>query len=313
MASNQARAQNGGPEGVHTGRVLLATGAAAVGGLLFGFDSAAINGAVNAIGDSFGLGSGLLGFTVAIALLGSAVGAWFAGSLADRWGRRAVMVISGIVFAANSLGSALAQSDVELIIWRFVGGLAIGAASVIAPAYIGEIAPSRWRGALGSVQQLAITLGIFGALLSDAVLAGDGGALAVHWLGLEAWRWMLLVGVVPAVVYGILALIIPESPYYLVRRNQRAKAAKILSTISGVEDTDSKMTEIQQSFSESAGNYRALRGPALGLQPILWTGMAVAALQQLVGINVIFYYSTTLWESVGFKIGRASLGKECPV
>ncbi|MFJ7748455.1 sugar porter family MFS transporter [Arthrobacter sp. NPDC097144] len=301
MASNQARAQDGGPERIHTGRVLLATGAAAVGGLLFGFDSAAINGAVNAIGDTFGLGSGLLGFTVAIALLGSAVGAWFAGSLADRWGRRAVMVISGIVFAANSLGSALAQSDVELIIWRFVGGLAIGAASVIAPAYIGEIAPSRWRGALGSVQQLAITLGIFGALLSDAVLAGDGGALAVHWLGLEAWRWMLLVGVVPAVVYGILALVIPESPYYLVRKNQRAKAAKILSTISGVEDTDSKMTEIQQSFSESAGSYRALRGPALGLQPILWIGMAIAALQQLVGINVIFYYSTTLWESVGFS------------
>lgn len=224
MATNQAPAEDNGPEGpVHVGRVLLATGAAAVGGLLFGFDSAAINGAVDAIGDTFSLGSGLLGFTVAIALLGSAVGAWFAGSLADLWGRRAVMVISGVIFAANSLGSALAQSDVELIIWRFIGGLAIGAASVIAPAYIGEIAPSRWRGALGSVQQLAITLGIFGALLSDALLAGSG-ALTTLWFGLEAWRWMLLVGVLPAAVYGILALVIPESPYYLVRAATKPSA-----------------------------------------------------------------------------------------
>ena len=301
MASNQGRTDAGQPEGGRSGLVLLATGAAAVGGLLFGFDSAAINGAVDAIGETYFLSSGALGFTVAIALLGSAVGAWFAGRLADLWGRRAMMLISGVVFAANSVGSALAGSDVELLIWRFVGGLAIGTASVIAPAYIGEIAPSKWRGALGSVQQLAITLGIFAALLSDALLAGDGGALATRWLGLEAWRWMLLVGVVPAAVYGVLSLFIPESPYFLVRKNRNAQAAKVLSSVSGVQDTDAKIAEIKQSFAESSNSYRSLRGPALGLQPILWIGMGVAALQQLVGINVIFYYSTTLWESVGFS------------
>ncbi|MCC3277026.1 MULTISPECIES: sugar porter family MFS transporter [unclassified Arthrobacter] len=286
----------------HPVKAILVCAGAAVGGILFGFDSSAINGAVDAIGVEFRLSSGALGFAVAIALLGCAVGAWFAGQLADLWGRRAVMVVSGIVFTANSIGSALAGSDVELMIWRFIGGLAIGTASVIAPDYIGEIAPVKWRGALGSVQQLAITLGIFGALLSDALLASGGGALQQLWWGLEAWRWMLLVGVVPAVFYGIVALLIPESPHYLIRKHRDKQAKHVLADISGVDDTDAKVSEIRESFSSaSRARYRDLRGPAFGLQPILWIGMTVAALQQLVGINVIFYYSTTLWQSVGFS------------
>ncbi len=287
----------------HLVKVIGITIAAAVGGLLFGFDTAVINGAVDSIQADFDLTAGVLGFTVAITLLGCAAGAWFAGGLADRWGRKKVMVAAAILFTVNSLGSAYAFSEWDLMAWRLVGGLAIGLASVIVPGYIAEIAPSKWRGALASVQQLAITVGIFAALLSDASLANAaGGAGNELWWGLTAWRWMLLVGVVPAVVYGILALVIPESPQFLIRAGRDKEAARVLSRVSGVRDTTGKISQIRESFEqEGRASYRDLRGPSFGLQPILWIGMAIAALQQLVGINAIFYYSTTLWQSVGFS------------
>lgn len=303
MGASQPGPNPGDAEKVaHPFKVIAVTVAAAVGGLLFGFDTAVINGAVDAIGEEFTLSPGVLGFTVAITLLGCAVGAWFAGQLADRLGRKKVMVGAAILFAANSVGSAYAFSEWDLMWWRLVGGLAIGTASVIAPGYIAEVAPSKWRGALGSVQQLAITLGIFAALLSDAFLAdAAGSALGDLWWGLAAWRWMLLVGVVPAAVYGVLALTIPESPQYLVRHNRDEDAAKVLRSVSGVRDTDLKIRQIRQSFNTEKPTFRDLRGPKFGLQPILWVGMAIAAFQQLVGINAIFYYSTTLWKSVGFS------------
>ncbi|MEG9247557.1 sugar porter family MFS transporter [Arthrobacter sp. Soc17.1.1.1] len=287
----------------HLARVIGITVAAAVGGLLFGFDTAVINGAVDSIQGEFDLSPSVLGFTVAITLLGCAAGAWFAGGLADRWGRKKVMVAAAFLFAINSAGSAYAFSEWDLMAWRLVGGLAIGIASVIVPGYIAEIAPSRWRGGLASVQQLAITVGIFAALLSDASLANAaGGADGELWWGLAAWRWMLLVGVAPAVVYGILALVIPESPQFLIRAGRDAEATRVLSRVSGVRDTEGKIGQIRESFErEDRASYRDLRGPAFGLQPILWVGMAIAALQQLVGINAIFYYSTTLWKSVGFS------------
>ncbi|MHA7282315.1 sugar porter family MFS transporter [Arthrobacter sp. TMS2-4] len=287
----------------HLARVIGITMAAAVGGLLFGFDTAVINGAVDSIQADFELSASVLGFTVAITLLGCAAGAWFAGGLADRWGRKKVMIAAAFLFAINSVGSAFAVSEWDLMAWRLVGGLAIGIASVIVPGYIAEIAPSKWRGGLASVQQLAITIGIFVALLSDASFASAaGGAANEFWWGLSAWRWMLLVGVLPAVVYGVLALIIPESPQFLIRADRDREAARILSRVSGVRDTEGKIRQIRESFErEDRASYRDLRGPALGLQPILWVGMAIAALQQLVGINAIFYYSTTLWKSVGFS------------
>ncbi|WP_051476835.1 sugar porter family MFS transporter [Arthrobacter sp. Br18] len=301
--SQQDLAPGETPAPRHLARVIAITAAAAVGGLLFGFDTAVINGAVDSIQADFGLSASVLGFTVAITLLGCAAGAWFAGGLADRYGRKTVMVIAAILFAVNSAGSAYAFSEWDLMAWRLVGGLAIGIASVIVPGYIAEIAPSRWRGGLASVQQLAITVGIFAALLSDASLASAaGGAGEELWWGLSAWRWMLLVGVLPAAVYGVLALIIPESPQYLIRQGRDEEAARVLSRVSGIHDTDAKTAQIRDSFErEDKAGYRDLRGPAFGLQPILWVGMAIAALQQLVGINAIFYYSTTLWQSVGFS------------
>lgn len=304
-SSAHAAGEGTGGDGSSANRakILGITVSAALGGLLFGFDTSVINGAVDSIKSTFDLGSAAIGFTVAITLIGCAVGAWFAGQLADIWGRKWVMLLAAILFVASSIGSGLAFADWDLMAWRLIGGLAIGIASVIAPAYIGEIAPARLRGGLSSLQQLAITLGIFIALLSDAALAGSSGdASRELWFGVEAWRWMLLVGVIPAVVYGLLSLSIPESPQYLLRKGRRAEAGKIVRDVTGAIDVGKRLDEIQESLeSERRASYRDLRGKAFGLQPILWVAIGMAAFQQLVGINAIFYYSTTLWKSVGFS------------
>ncbi|MGB7362442.1 MAG: sugar porter family MFS transporter [Rhodococcus sp. (in: high G+C Gram-positive bacteria)] len=285
-----------------TAKVIGVTVAAAVGGFLFGFDSSVINGAVDSIQGRFGLGDVLTGFTVAIALLGCAAGAWFAGGLADRWGRKKVMMLGSALFIISSIGSGLAFSVPDLMLWRVLGGLGIGIASVIAPAYIAEISPARMRGSLASLQQLAITIGIFAALLSDAVLANTAdGASNDLWMGLEAWRWMFLVGVIPAIVYGVLAMLIPESPRYLVGKHLDEEAAEVLANITGEKHPNERIHEIRLTLrKEQRSSFADIRGPRFGLQPLVWVGIIMAVLQQFVGINAIFYYSTTLWKSVGF-------------
>ncbi|CAB4913845.1 unannotated protein [freshwater metagenome] len=287
---------------LHVSRVVLTSGVAALGGFLFGFDSSVINGATSAIREEFDLNSFVQGFVVAIALLGAAVGAWYAGRIADRYGRIRVMVITAGIFILSSVGSMLAFSWIELAVWRLIGGAAIGSASVIAPAYIAEIAPAHLRGRLGSLQQLAIVVGIFVALLSDYFLAeAAGGAGNDLWLGLEAWRWMFLAAAVPALVYGVLALQIPESPRYLVAHHREKEARSVLRRFVG-GDPDSRIRDIVRTLKgEGQVRVRDLRGPAFGLLPIVWVGILLSVFQQAVGINVIFYYSSELWQSVGFS------------
>jgi len=282
---------------------------AAVGGFLFGFDSSVINGAVDAIEGQFDLSSTVTGLVVAVALLGCALGAWVGGRFADRFGRTKVMVAGAIVFFVSSVLSAIAFSAADLAVWRFMAGVGIGIASVIAPAYIAEIAPAALRGRLGSLQQLAITVGIFAALLSDQVLATSAdGAANELWLGLEAWRWMFLVCVIPAVVYGVLALRMPESPRYLAAKGKDADACAVLSSVLGPdEDPDERLAQIKSSIRVDAEHAKqsSLRGPVLGLRRIVWVGILLSVFQQFVGINVIFYYSTTLWQAVGFGESQA--------
>ncbi|MEQ3553317.1 sugar porter family MFS transporter [Pseudonocardia nematodicida] len=288
-------------EEFHTGRAILLASVAALGGFLFGFDTAVINGTVTAVREQFGLGAGLIGFVVSSALLGCVVGAFVAGRLADRVGRIRVMVLAAALFLISAVGSGLAVGPWDLIGWRVLGGLGVGAASVIAPAYIAEISPASIRGRLGSLQQLAIVTGIFVALLSDAWLAAlAGGAGEPLWGGLAAWRWMFIVEAVPAVAYGILALTIPESPRYLVKRGEHERARTVLAQVlaSGVDD---RLAEIRRTLrTEHRPSFADLRGPAAGLLPIVWVGILLSMFQQFVGINVIFYYSSTLWQSVGF-------------
>jgi sugar porter (SP) family MFS transporter len=291
-------------------RVILIASAAALGGFLFGFDTAVINGAVDALRQSFGLSATLTGFAVSCALLGSALGAWYAGRLADRLGRVRTMQVAALLLAAGALGAGLAGSVVSLIIWRVIAGIGVGIASVVAPAYIAEISPAAIRGRLGSLQQLAIVLGIFVALLSDAWLAGAaGGASRTIWLGLDAWRWMFVAGVIPAVVYGGLALAVPESPRHLVAKGRSNDALGVLRKVLGVHDESAlrqKLSDIENSLrGEHQPAWRDLRGGAGGLLPIVWVGIVLSIFQQFVGINVIFYYSSTLWHSVGFSESNA--------
>ena len=300
----------GGVEGTGgqraTARVVLIAAAAALGGFLFGMDTAVINGAVDAVRAGFGLNAGQVGFAVSCALLGSAVGAWYAGPLADRWGRVRTMQVAAALLAVSALGSGLVHGVWDLVLWRLVGGTGVGIASVIAPAYIAEVSPAAIRGRLGSMQQLAIVLGIFAALLSDAWLAGSaGGAEKTLWLGLEAWRWMFLAAVLPALVYGTVVLGVPESPRYLVARGRLAEAKAVLREVLDLDDEvalNNKLNDIGHSLRmEHRPRLRDLRGKIAGLLPVVWIGIALSVFQQFVGINVIFYYSSTLWHSVGFS------------
>lgn len=289
-----------------TARVVLIAAAAALGGFLFGFDTAVINGAVDAIRGGFGLDAAQIGLAVSCALLGSALGAWYAGPLADRFGRVRSMQVAAVLLAASALGSGLAGAVWQLVVWRVVGGIGVGVASVIAPAYIAEVSPAHVRGRFGSMQQLAIVLGIFVALLSDAWLAGAaGGAAQQLWLGMAAWRWMFLVAMVPALVYGTLVLGVPESPRHLVAKGRLPEARNVLRKVLDLHSDvalDRKVADIAQSLhSEYRPTLRDLRGACAGLLPVVWIGILLSVFQQFVGINVIFYYSSTLWHSVGFS------------
>ena len=279
----------------------LFSSVAALGGFLFGYDTAVVNGTIGALERHFRADPGRLGFAVASALLGSAVGAIIAGRVADRAGRVQAMRWTALLFAAGSFGSGIAESLITFSIWRFLGGIAVGAASVIAPAYIAEVAPARIRGRLGSLQQLAIVLGIFLALaINDLIAHTAGSPDAPFWLGVPAWRWMFWVEVLPSALYGGGAFFVPESPRYLVTRGREKEAAAVLARI-GEPEPAARVAEIRESIgSERPSRLSDLRAPGGLVLPIVWVGIALSVFQQFVGINVIFYYSTALWHSVGF-------------
>ncbi|GGG46305.1 putative sugar transporter [Kocuria dechangensis] len=286
----------------NTSAVLRISIVAAFGGFLFGYDSAVINGAVSAIQSEFGVSPGPLGFAVASALLGAAAGAFFGGRIADRLGRVPVMKIAAVLFLVSAIGCGVVDSFGWLIFWRVVGGVGVGVASIIAPAYIAEIAPAAVRGRLGSLQQMGIVLGIFISLAVDAWLAAmAGGSTQELWWGLEAWRWMFMAEALPALAYLIGAFTIPESPRYLVASNRSDDAVAVLANLQGAESARERVALIQQTLhTERKPRMSDLKGRAAGLKPIVWVGIGLAALQQFVGINVIFYYSNVLWQSVGF-------------
>src|SRR6476619_4588781 len=218
-------------------RVISIASVAALGGFLFGYDSAVINGAVSAIADEFSVAPAALGFAVASALLGAALGAMSAGRIADRFGRLFVMRVAAVLFLVSAIGTGVAPNLEVLVLFRIIGGIGVGVASVIAPAYIAEVSPAHVRGRLGSLQQLAIVLGIFAALLCDAWLANAaGGAAQPGWFGLAAWRWMFLVALLPALLYGGLALSVPESPRHLVASGRAAQARDVLQRVLGYAD-----------------------------------------------------------------------------
>ncbi|URM89469.1 sugar porter family MFS transporter [Streptomyces sp. MRC013] len=286
----------------HLGHVVFITAAAAMGGFLFGYDSSVINGAVEAVRDRYDIGSGTLAQVIAVALIGCAVGAATAGRIADRIGRIRCMQIAAVLFTSSAVGSALPFALWDLAFWRVVGGFAIGMASVIGPAYIAEVAPAAYRGRLGAFQQAAIVVGIaVSQLVNWAILNVADGDQRGEIAGLEAWQWMLGVMAVPSLLYGLLSLAIPESPRFLISVGREGRAREVLAEVEGGGvDLDARVAEIEAAMRrERKSTFKDLVGGRFALLPIVWVGIGLSVFQQLVGINVVFYYSATLWQSVG--------------
>ncbi|WP_405602549.1 sugar porter family MFS transporter [Streptomyces sp. NBC_01410] len=286
----------------HLGHVIFITAAAAMGGFLFGYDSSVINGAVEAIRDRYDIGSGTLAQVIAIALIGCAVGAATAGRIADRIGRIRCMQIAAVLFTVSAVGSCVPFALWDLAFWRVIGGFAIGMASVIGPAYIAEVSPPAYRGRLASFQQAAIVIGIaVSQLVNYGILQFADGEQRGEIGGLEAWQWMLGVMVVPAVLYGLLSFVIPESPRFLISVGRTDRAKEVLREVEGHSvDLDARVAEIDLAMrSEHKSTFKDLLGSRFGFLPIVWVGIGLSVFQQLVGINVAFYYSSTLWQSVG--------------
>jgi len=291
-----------------TAFVILITLVATIGGFLFGFDSGVINGTVDGLKTAFDSDSVVTGFNVASMLLGCAIGALAAGRLADRFGRRTILIVASVCFTISAWGSGISQGSGEFITYRVLGGLAVGAASVLAPAYISEIAPAKVRGMLSSVQQVAIISGLFCAFLSNYFIAGAAGSTLVEFAwGYEAWRWMFWVELIPAVTFFFALLFIPESPRFLVASGRKDQAVAVLKKLmKGGEEE--KAAEIQHSLKEGhRPRFRDLIDATRGLRPIVWVGIGLAMLQQITGINVIFYYGSVLWQAAGFTESHALL------
>lgn len=259
------------------GRAAAVACGASLGGFLFGFDTSTVNAATAGMRASIGLSPGQVGFVVAIALIGCAIGAWFAGNLSARFGRTRVMLLAGTLMTAGSLGVAFGQAIVPIGIARLVTGLGIGAASAVVPAYIAEVSPKEIRGRLGSLWQLALVIGqLLGLLVGFGLTAWAGTEAAPMPWGGAAWRWMFGVVAAIAAIYAVLAYVLPPSPF-----DERGETRKVRVPL------------------------RLLLGSRFGLKPIVWTGLLLAMFQQLVGISVVKLYSNTVWQAVGLPTSAA--------
>jgi SP family sugar:H+ symporter-like MFS transporter len=282
---------------------------ATIGGFLFGYDSGAVNGTQDGLSQAFGLVKGSwsptngLGFTVASLLIGCFIGAFFAGRLADLMGRRNTMMVAAALFFLGALVQGASSSHLIFVIARICGGMAVGAASVLSPAYISEVAPANIRGRLTTVQQIMIITGLTAAFVVNYFLAASAGvSTARFWAGIAAWRWMFLMQAVPAAIFLVALFMIPESPRYLVSKGRQDKAESVLASLFGSDVARTKLDEIRATFSaDHRPRLSDIAGRGLlGIRPVVWAGIMLAAFQQFVGINVIFYYGATLWQLAGF-------------
>ncbi len=269
---------------------------AALGGLLFGYDTGVISGAILFVKDQFALSSGTESEVVSSVLWGAVVGALFGGWLADRFGRRPVILGAAIIFVGGAIGTAVAPSVSWLIAGRVVVGLGIGVASLIAPMYIAEIAPPAIRGTLVSINQLALVSGILVAYLIDYALSGAA-----------AWRWMFALAAFPAAVLGIGMIFLPESPRWLITHDRLDQGRQVLTRIRAgkTADTEQEIADIRSGLAQQSRGWNELRHP--GVRPALVVGVLLALFQQLTGINTVIYYAPTIFKYAGITSSSAAI------
>jgi SP family galactose:H+ symporter-like MFS transporter len=274
--------------------VYLASAISALGGMLFGYDIGVISGALLFIKRDFSLSPGMEEIVVSSVLLGSLVGAVGGGTLADRLGRRRLLIITAVVFVLGAIGAALSPGTAWLIAARIVAGTAIGIASFVAPLYISEIAPVATRGKLVSINQVAITCGIVISYVIDYAFAES-----------QAWRWMFALAVIPAAAFGIGLVFIPNSPRWLAARGHVDQARAVLKRIRAPERVLGELDEIQHSLAQQKGHWSELISPLL--RPAMIVGIGLAIAQQITGINTVIYYAPTIFKFAGLSSAAAAI------
>ncbi|MWC27695.1 sugar porter family MFS transporter [Paenibacillus sp. MMS18-CY102] len=274
--------------------VTLVSIIAALGGLLFGFDTAVVSGAIGFMQDKFELNGIQTGWAVSSLIIGCIVGAAASGWLSDRFGRKKVLIAAALLFTLGSIFSAIPDTFTGYIIARMIGGLGIGITSTLCPLYNAEIAPARYRGRLVAFNQFAVVTGIF---LTYFINSGIAGAGDDAWDISTAWRWMFGVGAIPGILFLVMLFFVPESPRWLIKQGRPEEALNILLRIHGEDAARKEVLEIKASFNEKQGSIRELFKP--GLRFALIAGVGIAVLQQITGINAIMYYAPEILKSTG--------------
>jgi SP family arabinose:H+ symporter-like MFS transporter len=283
---------------------------AAMGGFLFGYDTAVISGTLALVRNQFLLNAGMEGWYVSSALVGCIIGVSGAGWLSDRYGRKMVLLLTGTLFSISAIGCALSTSFTILVIYRLIGGLGVGIASMLSPLYISEISPPSLRGRLVTLYQFAITIGILCSyfvnawLLNASHMPGFSGMENLHLVFKEeVWRGMLGMEAIPAISFFILIFFIPRSPRWLVVKGQKEKAKRILTWLAGVEVAEREIKEIEETVALEQGSWKLLLEP--GIKMAVFIGVALAVLQQFTGIDAIIYYGPRIFEEAGFALTEA--------
>lgn len=276
--------------------IVLVSFIAALGGLLFGYDTAIISGTIPYITSYFKLDEYMLGWSVSSILIGCAIGAMLAGKFADKYGRRFALIVCAILFAVSGIGAGISTGLFEFVLFRLLGGLGVGAAAMVSPMYIAEMAPAKWRGRLVACYQLAIVIGILIAYFANYLFDG---------LGENNWRWMFASQAAPSLLFLGLLLLVPETPRWLIMKGKKAAAKSILEKIAETESIEEEVAEIENSFhAKHSVSIKQLFSKTY--RPVLWIGIIVAIFQQVTGINSIIYYAPVIFKETGIS-GSSSL------
>lgn len=280
--------------------VIFISAIAALGGLLFGYDTAVISGATEAVQARFSLSDLALGWVVSSALVGCVLGTVIAGWFADRFGRKLGLIVSGVLFGACALGCAFAPSSELLTLARLIGGIGVGMASMVTPMYIAEVAPARIRGGLVTMNQIAIVSGMVLSYFANRIIVEWGSA---EWMITTGWRWMLGMMLVPCSFFLFLTIWVPESPRWLAKRDRRSEARQILGRILPAGEVESEFESIISSLREEEGKMSELFQP--GGRRITYMSMVLALFQAITGINIVMYYAPRIFLNAGISAGSA--------